>query len=80
MARLDRLAAFTEVPGQLTRRYLSPAHLDAIGQVKAWMKDAGMSVRTDPLLSLYGRYEGRSVGARDHDRLPPRHRHRRRPL
>jgi allantoate deiminase len=63
MARLDRLAAFTEVPGQLTRRYLSPAHLDAIGQVKAWMKDAGMSVRTDPLLSLYGRYEGRSVGA-----------------
>jgi allantoate deiminase len=27
------------------------------------MKDAGMSVRTDPLLSLYGRYEGASPGA-----------------
>jgi allantoate deiminase len=63
MARLDRLAAFTEVPGQLTRRYLSPAHLEASERVKVWMADAGMSVRTDPLLSLYGRYEGRSAGA-----------------
>ncbi len=58
MARLDALAAFTEVPGQLTRRYLSPAHVKSIDQVKAWMTDAGMSVRTDPLLSLFGRYEG----------------------
>jgi allantoate deiminase len=63
MARLDQLAAFTEVPGQMTRRYLSPAHVEAIDQVKAWMRGAGMSVRTDPLLSLYGRYEGRSPGA-----------------
>ena len=27
MARLDALAAITEVPGQLTRRYLEPAHI-----------------------------------------------------
>jgi allantoate deiminase len=58
MARLDALAAFTEVPGELTRRYLSPAHVQSIEQVKAWMTGAGMSVRTDPLLSLFGRYEG----------------------
>jgi hydantoinase/carbamoylase family amidase len=63
MARLDELAAFTEVDGQLTRRYLSRAHVEAIGHVKSWMTGAGMSVRTDPLLSLYGRYEGRSPGA-----------------
>ena len=63
MARLDALAAFTEVPGQLTRRYLSPAHVESMGQVKSWMADAGMSVRTDPLLSLFGRYEGRSARA-----------------
>jgi allantoate deiminase len=63
MARLDALAAFTEIEGQLTRRYLSPAHVAAMRQVEAWMAEAGMSVRTDPLLSVLGRYEGRSPGA-----------------
>jgi allantoate deiminase len=63
MARLDALAAFTEVEGQLTRRYLSPAHLAAMRQVEAWMTEAGMSVRTDPLMSAFGRYEGRRPGA-----------------
>jgi allantoate deiminase len=47
MARRDALAAFTEIPGQLTRRYLSPAHLDSMRQIEAWMVEAGMSVRTD---------------------------------
>jgi allantoate deiminase len=63
MARLDALAVHTEVEGQLTRRYLSPAHVAAMHQVEGWMKQAGMSVRTDPLLSLFGRYEGRTLGA-----------------
>src|SRR5687768_15228991 len=63
MARLDALAAFTEVEGQLTRRYLSPAHVAAARQVEAWMAEAGMSVRTDPLMSVFGRYEGRQPGA-----------------
>jgi allantoate deiminase len=62
MARLGALAAFTEVEGRLTRRYLSPAHVAAMRQVEAWMAQAGMSVRTDPLLSVFGRYEGRSPG------------------
>ena len=62
MARLDALAMFTEVPGQLTRRYLSQAHVDAMRQVGAWMAEAGMSVRTDPLCSVFGRYEGRAAG------------------
>ncbi|HZT47819.1 MAG TPA: allantoate amidohydrolase [Hyphomicrobiaceae bacterium] len=63
MARLDELAGITEVPGQLTRRYLSPAHLAAKARVEAWMAEAGMRVRTDPLCSLFGRYEGRAGGA-----------------
>ena len=63
MARLDALALFTEVPGQLTRRYLSPAHVAAMRQVEAWMAEAGMAVRTDPLCSVFGRYEGRTPGA-----------------
>ena len=32
MARLDALGAITEVPGQLTRRYLSPAHVESMRQ------------------------------------------------
>ena len=63
MARLDALAVHTEVEGQLTRRYLSPAHIAAMRQVEAWMAEVGMSVRTDPLMSLFGRYEGRRPGA-----------------
>jgi allantoate deiminase len=63
MARLDALAAFTEVEGQLTRRYLSPAHIAAMRQVEAWMAEAGLSVRTDPLMSLFGRYDGREPAA-----------------
>jgi allantoate deiminase len=63
MARLDALAAFTEVPGQLTRRYLSPAHVAAMRQVEAWMAEAGMRARVDPLCSVFGRYEGGRAGA-----------------
>ncbi len=63
MARLDTLAAFTEVPGQLTRRYLTPAHVAAMGQVQAWMEQAGMQSRTDAVCNVIGRYEGKSPGA-----------------
>jgi allantoate deiminase len=63
MRRLDDLAAFSEVAGQLTRRYLSPAHLAANRQVAAWMHAAGLRVWTDPLFSVFGRYEGRRPNA-----------------
>jgi allantoate deiminase len=63
MVRLDALSAFTEIEGQLTRRYLSPAHIAAKDQVEAWMAEAGMAVRSDPLMSAFGRYEGKAPGA-----------------
>ncbi len=63
MARLDALAAFTEVPGQLTRRYLTPAHVGAMGQVRAWMEEAGMQVRLDAVCNVIGRYEAKKPGA-----------------
>jgi allantoate deiminase len=63
MARLDALAAFTEVPGQLTRRYLTPAHVAAMGQVRAWMEAAGMQVRLDAVCNVIGRYEAKRPGA-----------------
>ena len=63
LGRLDELAVFSEVEGQLTRRYLSPAHLAANRQVAAWMQAAGLRVWTDPLFSVFGRYEGRRPNA-----------------
>lgn len=63
MARLDALAAFTEVPGQLTRRYLTPAHIAAMGQVRTWMEEAGMQVRRDAVCNVIGRCEGKRPGA-----------------
>jgi allantoate deiminase len=56
--KLAELAALSDEPGRLTRLYLSPAHRRAIDLVSYWMRDAGMSVRLDPLASVVGRYEG----------------------
>jgi allantoate deiminase len=63
MGRLDALAGFTEVPSQLTRRYLTPAHVAAMQQVKAWMEEAGMQVRVDAVCNVIGRYEATGPGA-----------------
>jgi allantoate deiminase len=61
--KLAELAALSDEPGRLTRLYLSPAHRRAIDLVSYWMRDAGMSVRLDPLASVVGRYEGRDGSA-----------------
>ena len=62
--RLAELAALSDEPGRLTRLYLSPAHRRAIDLVSYWMRDAGMSVRLDPLASVVGRYEGQDGGTK----------------
>lgn len=63
MERLDELAQISETPGMLTRRFLTPAHARAMQQVAAWMREAGMQVRIDPLANVIGRVEGRTPGA-----------------
>jgi allantoate deiminase len=60
MERLDALARHSDEPGRLTRLYLSPAHRRASAALSAWMREAGMSVRVDPLATVIGRYEGRT--------------------
>ena len=60
--RLAELAALSDESGRLTRLYLSPAHRRAIDLVSYWMRDAGMSVRLDPLASVVGRYEAQDGG------------------
>ncbi|MBN9063882.1 MAG: allantoate amidohydrolase [Rhizobiales bacterium] len=63
VARLDELATITDVPGQITRLYLSPAHRRAATLVESWMRDAGMTTQLSPLGDVIGRYEGENAGA-----------------
>ena len=58
MRRLEALAAFTEVTGQVTRTYLTPALKAAGEQLIAWMRAAGMDARFDAVGNVVGRYEG----------------------
>jgi allantoate deiminase len=57
------LPPYSEVPGQLTRRYLTPAHHAALDALMAWMETAGLQVRLDSAANLIGRYEGAAPGA-----------------
>lgn len=58
VARCDELAALTEEPGVLTRTFLTPMHKATNERVAGWMAEAGMTVRTDPIGNIVGRYEG----------------------
>src|SRR5437667_4597461 len=58
MQRLDALAKITDEPGRLTRTYGSPAMRRANKLVASWMRAAGMTVRTDAIGNLIGRYPG----------------------
>jgi len=60
--RIDRLAAISEDAPRLTRTYLTDAHWQANELVAAWMREAGMAVRTDAVGNIIGRYEGRTPG------------------
>jgi allantoate deiminase len=64
MRRCDALAACTEVPGQITRRFGTAAMAQANALVSEWMRAAGMAVRQDALGNLIGRYEADRPGAK----------------
>lgn len=59
----DELAEHTEQPGMLTRTYLTPAHHGAAARIRAWMEQAGMTVRRDAAGNVIGRYEAAVPGA-----------------
>ena len=63
LSRLDALAALTDLPGEITRLYLSPAHRRAADLVTRWMREAGMNVEATPLGDVVGRYEGAAPDA-----------------
>lgn len=55
LARCDELAAFSEEPGRLTRRFATLALWQAGERVREWMQAAGMAVRRDAIGNLIGR-------------------------
>jgi allantoate deiminase len=57
LERADRLAACTEQPGRLTRRFATPALAEAGELVGAWMRAAGMAARRDAIGNVIGRWE-----------------------
>ena len=54
IARCRELARVTDVPGETTRLFLSPATRDAHTLVGWWMRQAGLEVRVDDTGSLRG--------------------------
>lgn len=63
MERIEALAAISESPKALIRRYLTPEHRRVNEMVRGWMVEAGMSARVDAIGNIIGRYEGMAPGA-----------------
>jgi allantoate deiminase len=62
MQRCDALARHSELPGGLTRVFLSPENRAANELVLGWMREAGMAARLDAIGNVVGRYEGDKPG------------------
>ncbi|HVJ22895.1 MAG TPA: Zn-dependent hydrolase, partial [Burkholderiales bacterium] len=62
MERCEALARHSELPGGLTRVFLSPEQRAATDKVLAWMREAGMQAKLDAIGNAAGRYEGNRPG------------------
>src|SRR5262249_51237642 len=62
MQRCDALARHSELPGGLTRVFLSPEGRAAGEAVLGWMREAGMQASLDAMGNAVGRYEGVRAG------------------
>ena len=62
MQRCDALARHSELPGGLTRVFLSPEGRAAGEAVLGWMREAGMQASLDAMGNAVGRYEGARAG------------------
>ena len=58
LARADELAAISEEPDRLLRRFATPALAQAADRVAGWMEEAGLTVRRDAVGNLIGRVGG----------------------
>jgi len=57
LQRCDQLALCSDVAGEVTRLFCSPAMRSAHEKVAGWMSNAGLRTNVDPLGNLIGRYE-----------------------
>src|SRR6185503_11604540 len=62
LERCESLAQHSELPGGLTRVFLSPEQRAATDKVLAWMREAGMQAKLDAIGNAAGRYEGERPG------------------
>ncbi len=62
LQRCDALARHSELPGGLTRVFLSAENRAANEAVLGWMGEAGMQAKLDPIGNVVGRYEGARAG------------------
>jgi allantoate deiminase len=62
MQRCDELARHSELPGGLTRVFLSAENRAVNERVLDWMREAGMQARLDAMGNVVGRYEGDKPG------------------
>src|ERR1700678_3560352 len=62
VGRINRLAAISETPDNLTRIFLTVEHRAAADLIMAWMVEAGMSAHLDAIGNVCGRYEGERPG------------------
>jgi allantoate deiminase len=62
VGRINRLAAISETPDNITRIFLTPEHRAAADLIMDWMREAGMSARLDAIGNVCGRYEGERPG------------------
>jgi len=63
MQRCEALVRHSELPGGLTRVFLSREYRAAAEEVLGWMRAAGMHAQLDAIGNVAGRYEGERPGA-----------------
>ena len=61
LQRLDALAGCTEIPGEITRLFLTEAHAQAVVLVRGWMEEAGLRTEIDSTGTLIGARPGPSA-------------------
>src|ERR1700761_9639146 len=62
VGRINRLAAISETPDNITRVFLSVEHRAAAELIMGWMREAGMKAHLDAIGNICGRYEGERPG------------------
>jgi allantoate deiminase len=61
--RCREIAAWTDVPGEITRTYLSPSMRGVHKLLRSWMEQLGMAVHVDAAGNLRGLYAGVTADA-----------------